>query len=126
MSKNDGNYRVGYGRPPQEHKWKKGQSGNPRRSKALRPKSLKVLVDEFLADSIWVTENGKRRRCTRFEAIFLQIEVKAMAGRKNAMRALLEYAEFSMENADHRRVIFEYSPEYARVLAARAQMGAAK
>ncbi len=31
MSRTDGKpYHVGYGRPPQRTRWKKGQSGNPR------------------------------------------------------------------------------------------------
>lgn len=119
MSKPPGHYEVGYGRPPKKSRWTKGQSGNPRRKKTRRPRSLKELVDEFLDGSIWVTENGRRRRCTRFEAIFLQLQVKALAGNKRAMNTLLEYVEFSREGEGGGRVEFQPTPEYARVLAAR-------
>jgi hypothetical protein len=33
MSQPSDEYSVGYGRPPREARWKKGQSGNPRRRK---------------------------------------------------------------------------------------------
>ncbi len=119
MSEPDDGDNVGYGRPPKKSRWKTGQTGNPGRKKARRLRSLKELVDEFLGSSIWVTENGRRRRCTRFEAIFLQLQVKALAGNKRAMNTLLEYVEFSGEGDGGGRVEFQPTPEYARVLAAR-------
>jgi hypothetical protein len=97
MSKPAGNYDVGYGRPPLKSQWKKGQCGNPRRKKAQKPKSMKAMIDEYLAGTIWITENGRRRQCTRFEAIFMQILIKALAGRKRATQVLLEYIQFAHE-----------------------------
>jgi hypothetical protein len=40
-------YKVGYRRPPQETRWKKGQSGNPRR-KPKRTESMVDMVDRLL------------------------------------------------------------------------------
>ena len=119
MGKPPDDYQVGYKRPPQDHKWKKGQSGNPRPRKARQPKSLKAIVDDYLNSEISISENGRRRRCLRFEAIFLQIQVKALAGQKRAMSVLLDYAAFSREGEGGGRVEFRPNPEYALVLAAR-------
>jgi hypothetical protein len=119
MSKPPDDYTVGFGRPPQDHRWKKGQTGNPRRRKARRPKSLKAIVDDYLDSEISISENGRRRRCLRFEAIFLQIQVKALAGHKGAMSVLLDYVEFSREGEGGGKVEFRPTPEYALVLAAR-------
>ena len=122
MGKPPDDYQVGYTRPPQDHRWTKGQTGNPRRRTARRPKSLKTLVDEYLAGKIWITENGKRRRCTRFEAICLQLEAKVLAGKRRAFKTLLAYVAYSREGEGGVRLIFQPSPETDLLLAARRNM----
>src|SRR3954468_21576956 len=67
-----GAYEVGYGRPPRRTRFEKGQSGNPR-GRPPGAKSLKALLSEALDQSVTVTENGKRRKVTKREAIITQL-----------------------------------------------------
>lgn len=71
----DDGYAVGYGKPPKEHQFKRGQSGNPRgRQKGSR--GLKTDLQAELDGTIAITINGERVSGTR-QRLF----VKALATR---------------------------------------------
>ena len=54
----DKDYEVGYGRPPKDKQFKKGQSGNPKgRPKGSR--NFRTDLQEELQMQVQVTENGK-------------------------------------------------------------------
>ena len=67
------NYEVGHGRPPKQTRWKKGQSGNPKRIRKRTSKPVSEMIDEFFAGEIDIVENGLSRRVSNFEAILLQL-----------------------------------------------------
>jgi hypothetical protein len=50
---------MGYGKPPQEGPFRKGQSGNP------RGKSLPARLAGALNEPIYATINGRRRKITK-------------------------------------------------------------
>ena len=52
-------YEVGYGKPPKEHRFKKGVSGNEG-GKKKGTKSLKTDLEEELKSLVEITEKGKR------------------------------------------------------------------
>lgn len=53
----DGDYEVGYGRPPEQHRFKRGQSGNPRgRPKGAR--GFKTMLEEELSGTVTVSSGG--------------------------------------------------------------------
>jgi Family of unknown function (DUF5681) len=58
---NEGDYEVGYGRPPRHTRFVKGQSGNPR-GRPPGAKNLSSLLGEALNETVIVTENGGRRK----------------------------------------------------------------
>ena len=81
-------YDVGYRRPPEHSKWKKGQCGNPARIRKRPVQSAAAMIDEFFASEIQVTENGISQRRSAFEIVFLQLWKKAMAGNTRALNVL--------------------------------------
>jgi hypothetical protein len=89
------NYDVGYGRPPEHSKWKKGQSGNPKQRRKRQPKSVATMVDKFFAREVDVVENGVSLRRTAFGIIFLQLCNKAIAGNTRALNVLKKYGDFA-------------------------------
>ena len=88
-------YAIGYGRPPEHSKWKKGQCGNPAQIRKRTVKPVSLMIDEFFASERTVIENGVSRRRSAFEIIYLQLYNKAMAGNTRALNALKEYSDFA-------------------------------
>ena len=79
---------VGYGKPPQHSRFKKGQSGNPRG----RPKgsqSAARLARRILNEKIVIKENGQRRMITRREAMLKQLANKGIMGDLRSIREVL-------------------------------------
>jgi len=72
-------YIVGYGRPPQEHQFRPGQSGNPRgRRKGLKNEA--TILRELLNRKIAVRQGGTARKITVLEAILLRFAEDALKG----------------------------------------------
>ena len=65
-------YEVGYGKPPQHTRFKQGQSGNPH-GRPGGSKNLKTLLSEALNEPVIITENGRRRKITKREAIVREV-----------------------------------------------------
>lgn len=89
-SKNEGSYEVGYGKPPKQHRFTKGNSGN----KAGRPKGRKfeeLLVLKLLDAPITMVENGKRKKVTKETALIARVLNGAINGKSSDMKNLLDY-----------------------------------
>ena len=81
-------YQVGFGRPPKEHQFKPGRSGNPKG----RPKGVKNLttdLKEELEEKIVVTEGGKQKELTKQRAMVKTLVAKALKGDTRAAQALI-------------------------------------
>ena len=79
---------VGYGRPPVEHQFKPGQSGNKRG----RPKGSKneaTIMSELLNRRIDIREKGRTRKITVLEGILLKFAEDALKGNAKAASFLL-------------------------------------
>jgi hypothetical protein len=83
---------VGYKKPPKHSQFKKGQSGNPRgQSRAAR--SSATVFREALGEKVAVTENGRRRKITKREAMFKQLVNRAAQGDPKATQTVLRLME---------------------------------
>jgi len=97
----DGNYLVGYGKPPVHTQFKKGQSGNPNG----RPKGVVNFHTAILRAAeakIHVMENGRSKTITKLEAATIQVTNKAAAGDVRAyelLSRLIPYAEERQQEA---------------------------
>ena len=82
-------YTVGYRRPPESGRFKKGASGNPKG----RPKGSKnflTLLDKELNQTVVITENGKKKTMTRLQAITKRIVNGALQGDQKSLLTLVE------------------------------------
>lgn len=61
-------YEVGYGKPPKQTRWTKGQSPNPR-GRPRGSKSLKAMFAEEWAREITIFVNGKPEKMTMKQAL---------------------------------------------------------
>lgn len=85
-SNND--YEVGYGKPPQATRFRKGVSGNPTgRPKGSR--SIASILAKLGRERVKVTTNGKTRSMTKLEVVFTQLNNQAASGNLKAIRELL-------------------------------------
>ena len=82
-------YEVGYRKPPRSTRFKKGQSGNPR-GRPSGSKNLSTLLSEALNEPVTVTENGRRRKVSKREAIIKQLVNQSANGDWRAVKMLLE------------------------------------
>jgi Family of unknown function (DUF5681) len=107
--------KVGYRRPPRSTRWKKGQSGNPR--KKPRPEESVVdLIDRLLLQEVRLTLNGEVKNVTALEAIVSQLQLKEMAGSARASKTLLKYRTFASQHTEKQfRLIFKDSEESGAV-----------
>jgi hypothetical protein len=90
MSRDEnGDYEVGYGKPPRHTRFVKGQSGNPR-GRPANAKNFKTLLNEALNQPLIVTENGERRKVSKRQAIVTQLVNRSAIADFRAMKILLD------------------------------------
>ena len=85
----DGDYEVGYGKPPRETRFVKGRSGNPR-GRPRGAKSFSALLSDKLNEPVTVAENGRRRKISKREAIVTQLVNRSAAADFRAIKILLD------------------------------------
>jgi hypothetical protein len=87
-NKGKSSYEVGYRNPPKHTQFHKGQSGNAQG----RPKgsgNFATALQRELKARVPVTEDGKRKKITKREAVAKQLVNKAAAGDPKAIPILL-------------------------------------
>src|SRR6516162_9947817 len=85
-------YEVGYGRPPKENQFKKGQSGNPngrpRGSRNLRSQAVEVLTNP-----IGITVDGRRQRVPALLAVERVVLKRGLNDNQRAAEFLFRLAK---------------------------------
>ena len=111
------NYEVGYKRPPLRTRWKKGQSGNPRRRKYKAFESTVATIDRLLLTPVQISLSGETRKVPALEAIICQLLQKAISGSARASRVLLKYQEFASQHGEKKLELTFVDSAYTRALA---------
>ena len=77
---------VGYCKPPQQHQFRKGTSGNPSgRRKKTHTTSKDVFKEVFCEQKLSIKINGEKRTVSAIEALSLQLRGLALSGNPRAM-----------------------------------------
>lgn len=101
MSKGKKGYEIGYGKPPKDTRFKKGQSGNPKG----RPKGRRNLKNDVLATlaaPVKVSEQGRKKTVSTQLAVLLRLREKALTGDARALDQLLSLARsYNSEDLEH-------------------------
>jgi hypothetical protein len=83
---------VGYGKPPEQHRFQPGKSGNPKgRPKGSRP--VGALLQDILRQKVAVNENGKTRRLPTLEVMLRRLANDAMRNDKTALKLMLSLVD---------------------------------
>jgi hypothetical protein len=81
-------YRVGYGKPPKQHQYQPGQSGNPK-GRPKGAKSTSTLLRETLDRKIEVRTGATVRKVSVRETILIRIAEAALKGDIKSAQFLL-------------------------------------
>ena len=92
MSKDSADYDIGYGKPPEDTRFKKGQSGNPRGRPKKQPKDVAAHMADLLDEKQTVRMNGKAVTMTGNELIARRLMEKAMKGDAKAFEKVHQLA----------------------------------
>lgn len=105
---------VGYGRPPANTRWQKGQSGNPR-GRPKGTKNINTMVHEVLTRRVKVRDGEALRKVPFLEAMFLNLAAMAMKGNIKAFQFLLSaYDEKSAQVAAQKILAPEFKRDEGR------------
>jgi hypothetical protein len=92
----DQDYRVGPGRPPKEHQFKPGQSGNPagaRRKPGSIAPDLKALFERALNEKVTLRQGERERIISKLDAGIQHLVNQFAKGDRHARRDLIALAE---------------------------------
>ena len=102
-----GGYKVGKGKPPQETRWKKGRSGNPK-DKARRPASDAELIERQFRRVSTVIAGGEPVRKSDFQIIYDQLYAKESKGDRHAARIRDRYEKFALARENLNAILLQH------------------
>jgi len=91
-------YRVGYGKPPRQHQFQPGQSGNSK-GRPKGAKSTSTLLRETLDRKIEVRTGATVRKVSVREAIMIRLAEAALKGDIKSAHFLLQRYDIAAETA---------------------------
>src|ERR1035441_52827 len=106
-----GDYEVGYGKPPEDRQFKKGVSGNPT-GRPKKPLDFGSELDRELKSKLIINENGKRKVITKSVGFKRQAVNKAVSGNLQAIRLLGNWIQQAQVGAAELQQNSPHMPDY--------------
>lgn len=111
-------YEIGYRKPPKQHQFQKGQSGNPRgrpkRTKSEAPSHpLEPLKDVFLKEAYRKIKTEDGKTITMMEAMVRSLMVNAAKGHLPSLKLVTQIiADIEMQDRQEKEEFFKTAYEY--------------
>lgn len=83
-------YDVGYGRPPKQTQFRKGQSGNPK-GRPKGAKAFNTIVRETMTAKLRIRTAQGRKNVTHVQALMMQAIESALKGSRHDRHELMRY-----------------------------------
>src|ERR1700688_3075122 len=90
MNEADDDYRVGYGKPPLQSRFQKGNSGNPGGRRRPVATTARAALVNTLARRVTVSDADGDERMSQLEAVMDAMVRKARAGDVRCLKLVLE------------------------------------
>jgi len=94
-----GKYEIGFGKPPKETQFQKGQSGNPK-GRPSGTKNLRTDLFEELRENVLVREGATEKSLSKQRAILKSLTVKAIKGDTRAVAIVLNLVQRFLDPQD--------------------------
>ena len=104
-------YEVGYGKPPSQHQFQKGNKAAAGKRKRSRDRGMAQAILKIADEKIAVIINGKRQSMSRREALARHLFEKAMKSPRDGLRMLqllLGIDETMPFNPEEHRITVEF------------------
>lgn len=115
-----GDHEIGYARPPEKSKWKKGQSGNPKGRSRKQEREVQDMVRDAIRREIPVREGDQTRSAPYMELFFMDWANKALKGtpkeKKDFYKALQENFADALEPIEPEPVEMESQVKPLRLI----------
>jgi hypothetical protein len=99
MADDDDKFSIGYGKPPPQNRFQKGQSGNPK-GRPRGSRNLSTIMERALNEKVTIKENGRQRSITKREAAVKQLANKSAGGDLKSIQVLLNFLMPREKSAD--------------------------
>jgi hypothetical protein len=115
-------YKVGPGRPPREHQFQPGQSGNPKGAKRKPPSllpDLKRLFEQALSEKVTLKQGEKERNLSMAEAGIKQLVAQFAKGDRHARRDIFACAAMlgiDLIASQHKAIEEALAPDHRAIL----------
>jgi hypothetical protein len=90
---------IGYGKPPKQHQFRKGESGNPSGRKKSVP-TIKTDLAEELRALITVREDGQQIKVSKQRAVVKSVVAAAINGNLKAATLICQLASKLLEDTE--------------------------
>jgi hypothetical protein len=87
-----GDYQVGYGRPPVEHRFKPGNRANPK-GRGKKTRNRKVVVRDLLFEPVTVNEGGEVKQMPALKVVIKKLLSQALKGDHRSALTIIGLAQ---------------------------------